>query len=267
MPELPEVEGVVRGLQERVQGKVLHKITELRPGTIVNHAPRSLTADTLGKVLAVTRRGKYILITLPRLQLVGHLRMTGKFVMAEPVENLSSHTRAYFDFVDGSRLLYHDPRTFGGVSIHALGEVIPAIARLGPEPLSADFSADYLRNALANRTGPIKNLLLNQTIVAGLGNIYVCEALYRAGIHPAHTPKQINRKRLATLIQEIKLILQEAIKLGGTTISDYRQIDDKSGQFQNFLQVYGRTKTPEGTPVLKLKQAGRTTWYCPVRQG
>lgn len=266
MPELPEVEGVVRGLQAWVQGKTLQSITELRPGTITNHSDATLSPVRFGKIQAVTRRGKYILMQLPQLLLVGHLRMTGKFVMAEPVENLSSHTRAYFDFVDGSRLLYHDPRTFGGVAIYRTDQGVPALEKLGPEPLTEVFDTDYLTEALQRRTGPIKNLLLDQSIVAGLGNIYVCEALYRAGIHPANSPKRISRRRLATLIEEIKAVLQEAIALGGTTISDYRQIDDKSGSFQNFLQVYGKTKTPEGQPVMRLKQAGRTTWYCVVRQ-
>jgi formamidopyrimidine-DNA glycosylase len=266
MPELPEVETVVRGLRAVALGKSIVAVTELRPGTVVNHAGAPLDR-TLGRIEAIDRRGKYILARLSSdLHLVAHLRMTGKFIVADPPDQLSSHTRAYLDFADGTRLLFHDPRTFGTIKFYRAGQIDKAVAALGPEPLSNAFDGVYLKRAFAHRNGPIKTVLLNQSVVAGVGNIYACEALYRAGIRPAKPARKLSAPQCANLVAAIKDVLNESLALGGTSISDYRNVDDKTGAFQDFLQVYGKRICPKGHPLNRIRQAGRSTYYCPVCQ-
>jgi len=266
MPELPEVETVVRGLRTAVGGKALISVTELRARTVINPAKTDLTKP-LGRIETVERRGKYILVTLSSgLHLVAHLRMTGKFILADPPQQLSSHTRAYLDFDDGTRLLFHDPRTFGQIKVYQPHQSDPAVQALGPEPLTNAFDGVYLHQALTRRQSPIKTVLLNQQVIAGIGNIYACEALYRAGIRPGKPANKLSAPQCANLVAAVQAVLTESLALGGTSISDYRNVDDKTGEFQHFLRVYGKQTCPQGHALNRIKQAGRSTYFCPVCQ-
>ncbi|MDD4147541.1 MAG: bifunctional DNA-formamidopyrimidine glycosylase/DNA-(apurinic or apyrimidinic site) lyase, partial [Candidatus Cloacimonetes bacterium] len=159
-----------------------------------------------------------------------------------------------------------DPRTFGKISLIKSTNLRYFMPELGVEPLSDDFSADYLQMMLAERNAPIKNLLLDQRLVAGLGNIYVCELLYMARVRPQRSGKSITKKELKLVVKHGKAVLEEALKVGGTSISDYRRIDDKTGEFQNYLQVYQKKECPKGHRLENIRLGGRSSFYCPVCQ-
>jgi len=184
----------------------------------------------------------------------------------KPNPTFPKHTRAYFEFADNSCLLFIDIRTFGKIQILSQAQLPEYFQKLGPEPFSSDFNPGYFLGKARTRNMPIKSLLLDQSFVAGLGNIYVCEALFRTRINPCLPAKQLTKKQITNLINEIRQILTEAIQANGTSISDYRRVDDKTGEFQNFLRVYQKTSCPCGKPVAKIKQAGRSTYYCPTCQ-
>lgn len=259
MPELPEVETIVRTLAPRLEGRQIRRATFSSP--LVFRADAALAARLRGRrVEAVRRHGKFIVLELSGgLRLTIHLGMTGKLLWnGEP----GPHARAVFD-LGGPRLVYDDIRQFGRIEI---GPALPArAARLGPDALEiseAEFAA-----ALQGRRGRIKPLLLNQLLLRGLGNIYVDEALFRAGIHPL--APRLGRVRIRRLYRAIQEVLREAIARGGSSISDYVDADGRPGSFQERHQVYGKAGQPCprcGAAIRRIVVAQRGTHYCPKCQ-
>ena len=257
MPELPEVETVVRSVAAHLTGRriVSTRFTSrfVTPG---NRA--KLTRRLAGRrIESVTRRGKFILIALDQGTLTVHLGMTGKLLLEGEA---SEHTHGVFHLDDGM-LLYHDPRQFGRIEFSE--DVPPRVARLGPEPLEIGF--DEFRQRLRRKTR-IKPLLLNQTFLAGMGNIYVDESLFAAGIHPLAIAGRLNAARAGKLYEAIRGILKHAIQLGGSSISDYVNGRGERGWFQMEHRVYGREGEPCancGRPIRKILVAQRGTHYCP----
>ena len=263
MPELPEVQTVINGLNQKVLEKEIKEILEFRPGTVIWNMP----ITSLGKIQSVSRRGKYIIIQTSRdFKLVIHLRMTGKLIFETDLAKTLNHARAELVFSDNTKLIFNDVRTFGKIQICKKDEEVESLEKLGLEPLSDEFDTRYLRNKLKNRKAPIKNILLDQRVISGLGNIYVAEILFRSKINPRVPGNRITKKQLESIVLETKTVLQEAIKHNGTTISDYRSVEDKTGEFQNFLKVYRKENCECGHQIKKIKQAGRSTYYCPVCQ-
>jgi formamidopyrimidine-DNA glycosylase len=261
MPELPEVQAIINGLNQKVISKTISSIIERRQGTLIFGKDTKICE--FGRIENVERRGKYIIIkTSKDLKLIIHLRMTGKLIFEKDLNNTSSHSRAEIIFSDKTKLIFDDVRTFGKILIVNDNEIINALHKLGVEPLSNKYNAEYLKNKIMNRKAPIKNVLLDQTVIAGLGNIYVAEILFGAKIHPAITANKLKITALKKIVSETKHVLQEAIKHNGTTISDYRNVEDKTGEFQNFLKVYGKKICECGAIIQKIKQAGRSTYFC-----
>ncbi len=275
MPELPEVQTVVDGLISLVIKKEIINLEEYRVGTIQNFIEPKVSSEKInetelrfGLILKVERRGKYILIyTSNDLLLVIHLRMTGKLIYESTNQiKLGKHVRASINFKDNSRLIFDDVRTFGKIQIFHKNSKIPSLVKLGQEPLSEKFNVQYLTKLLNGKSAPIKNVLLDQGVVAGIGNIYVAEILYRAKVLPQKSANQLEEREIHEIVKHTKQVLKEALLHNGTTISDYRNIDDKTGDFQNFLRVYGKKICPNGHIVERMKQAGRTTFYCAICQ-
>lgn len=263
MPELPEVETVVRGLREKLTGREIDTMLSYREGTIIDE--RSEEGE-YGRICGIHRRGKYILIDTDReTTIMIHLRMTGKLVFDQPAEE-SRHCRAEIRFSDQTNLIFDDVRTFGKINLLDKGSEEQKLSFLGIEPFDKGFDVEYLQQKLSGRKAPIKNILLDQSVIAGLGNIYVLEILYRAKISPLRKSSDLTKSEIAAIIHETKEVLSEAISKNGTTISDFRSVDDKTGEFQNFLRVYGKKQCECKSEILRVKQGGRTSYYCPVCQ-
>lgn len=266
MPELPEVETTVRGLARYLDGARLSRV-EPRRADLRRPFPADLVQVLTGaRVTGMGRRAKYGLIHTDRGQtMVFHLGMSGRWRI-EPDE-LGRHDHLVLETDAGHRLALCDPRRFGSVDLVAQArlEEWPPFAALGPEPLGEDLTAHHLRQALAGRSAAIKLMLLDQRIVAGLGNIYVCEALFRAGIDPRKAAGKVSRPALERLVPEIKAVIAEAIEAGGSTLRDYAQPDGELGYFSKRFEVYDREGQPCtrcGAPVARLAQGGRSTWHC-----
>ena len=278
MPELPEVETVMRGLQLRLQGRTLRRAVARRPDMRWPLPPGLAATLTGARVTGFRRRAKYILMRLDSgWSVLIHLGMSGRMVV-EPVgrNDITLHEHIELETDDGWRVGFVDPRRFGSVDLietdredhHRL------LAGLGPEPLDEGFGVAVLDAALAGKKTSIKAALLDQKIVAGLGNIYVCEALYRAGISPLRLAASVPGARSKRLVPAIKATLTEAIAAGGSSLRDYVQPDGELGYFQHAWKVYGREAEPcptcPGKPtcdgVRRIVQSGRSTFYCPRTQ-
>ena len=266
MPELPEVQTVLDGVQSVLNGRVLAGLESYYPGTVI--LDPELSDDAFPSRLdKATRRGKYMLFQLDSgVTMIVHLRMTGKWVYDSLAMETHEHERARILLEGGEAIRFIDPRTFGKITLLKSENLEYYMPKLGPEPLSEEFDANYLHLILAGRSAPIKNLLLDQRLIAGLGNIYVCELLFRAKVRPQRPGKSISRKESRLMVKHAKAVLQEAIKVGGTSISDFRRIDDKTGEFQNFLQVYQQKECPKGHALKNIRLGGRSSFYCPVCQ-
>jgi formamidopyrimidine-DNA glycosylase len=284
MPELPEVETVRRGLAPALVGKRIAKAKTKRADLRFPFPTRFAARLKGRRVDALERRAKYLLAHLDDgMVWITHLGMTGRwsvigakqqpgdFYYSEPPD--PTHTHVIIDMESGARLEFNDPRRFGYMDLigeDAL-EAHPWFKGLGPEPLGNAFNLPYLKKALAGKKAPIKAALLDQRVVAGLGNIYVVEALYRAGIAPTKEARRISTQRLEKLFHAIRAVLEEAIEAGGSTLSDYAQVDGAQGGFQHRFRVYDRegeaclTKDCGGT-IQRLTQAGRSTFWCPSCQ-
>lgn len=269
MPELPEVETTVRGLAPALIGQRLVRVEPRRPD--LRHAfPPDLRQRLTGAtVTGLGRRAKYGLIDTDRGDtMIFHLGMSGRWRI-DPHE-FGPHDHLLLETDEGRRLALNDPRRFGSVNLVRTAELdsYQPFRKMGPEPLSDAFSADYLARALAGRSAPIKALLLDQRIVAGLGNIYVCEALHLAGIAPARAGGRIGRERLARLVEAIKIVLHAAIEAGGSSLRDYVRPDGELGYFSKQWRVYGREgETCQcGGPIRRRVDGGRSTFYCPSCQ-
>ena len=269
MPELPEVETTVRGLERVLKGRRLRRVEPRRPDL-----RRALPVDlgqrlTGARVTSLGRRAKYGLIDTDRGDtLVFHLGMSGRWRIA-PAE-IEKHDHFILETDDGTVLALNDARRFGSLDLvetEGLGNW-PAFAALGPEPF--DLDAKTLRASLDGRKSAIKLLLLDQRIVAGLGNIYVCEALYRARIGPKRAGGSVSLARLERLVPAIKAVLAEAIEAGGSTLRDFASPDGELGYFSKRFDVYGREgelcRSGCGGTVRRIVQGGRSTFYCPACQ-
>ena len=266
MPELPEVETTVRGLARFLAGERIARIAVNRPDLRRPFPPDLVQALSGARVTALGRRAKYGLVHTDRERtMIFHLGMSGRWRTegGEP----GKHDHLLIETMAGRRLFLHDPRRFGSVDLVAgpWDTGFAPFAALGPEPLSDAFDARVLTRALAGKATPIKLALLDQRVVAGLGNIYVCEALNMAGIAPGRAGGQISTARLEKLVAAIKEVLAAAIEAGGSTLRDYAQPDGELGYFSKQFDVYdrhGQNCTRCGAPVQRLAQGGRSTWYC-----
>jgi formamidopyrimidine-DNA glycosylase len=266
MPELPEVETTVRGLAPVLEGRILTHV-EPKRGDLRWPLPPDLRQRLTGaRVVSLSRRAKYGLIGTDRGDtLVFHLGMSGRWRI-DP-ETLGRHDHFLLETEEGRRLALNDPRRFGSLDIvrsDALA-AYPPFAALGPEPLSPDFNASYLKQALEGRAAPIKAVLLDQRIVAGLGNIYVCEALNLAGIAPGRRSGGLSLERLARLVDAVKTVLVAAIEAGGSSLRDYVRPDGELGYFSKQWRVYGREGQAChcGAVIRRRTDSGRSTFYCP----
>ncbi len=276
MPELPEVETVRRGLSPVMEGQVFERVEQRRENLRFAFPDRFVERLTGARIERMGRRSKFLMLDLSTGEtLVMHLGMSGRFTIsgagvgefthdagAKPV-----HDHVVFSMSGGAVVTYNDPRRFGFMELIPAGEqdAYERTARLGPEPLSNAFSGAYLSEALKGKATPIKSALLDQSIVAGLGNIYVCEALYRAGISPRRKASSVAGKRAERLAPVVRDVIAEAIEAGGSSISDYAQADGSLGYFQHRFGVYGREGQPCGTCkslVQRIVQSGRSTFYC-----
>ncbi len=286
MPELPEVETVRRGLEPALAGARLVRVEARRPDLRFPLPDGFVQRLTGARIERLDRRAKYLLAPLDRGDtLVMHLGMSGRFEIAgaeatrrpgefhyaAPAD--PKHAHVIFETDRGARVTYFDPRRFGYMALIASDglEANPWFAGLGPEPLGPDFDGAHLARAFAGRRQSVKASLMDQRIVAGLGNIYVCEALHRARISPLRPAGEIGARTLTSLAAAVRAVLEDAIEAGGSTLRDYAAADGALGYFQHRFCVYGR----QGEPCLRrgcrgviarTVQAGRSTFYCPVCQ-
>ncbi|WP_300530945.1 bifunctional DNA-formamidopyrimidine glycosylase/DNA-(apurinic or apyrimidinic site) lyase [uncultured Mameliella sp.] len=286
MPELPEVETVRRGLAPVMEGQVIAQARVNRPDLRWPFPENMAERLTGERVERLRRRSKYILADLSSGEtLLIHLGMSGRMLVSGDPSNRrfaremgtfvhdhpapEKHDHVILDMGQGARVTFNDPRRFGAMDLMKTAEAErhPLLVSLGPEPLGNGFSESYLSGMLKGRRTPIKSALLDQKIIAGLGNIYVCEALYRARIHPARKVNRIAEARLEALVPIIREVLQDAIAAGGSSLRDFRQADGELGYFQHSFDVYGR----EGAPcrseactdtVRRIVQSGRSSFYC-----
>jgi formamidopyrimidine-DNA glycosylase len=269
MPELPEVETTVRGLAPFLEGRRLAVVTTFRPD-LRRPFPADLAQRLTGAtVTSLSRRAKYGIVSTDRDDhMIFHLGMSGRW-RTEGGE-AGKHDHLLLETGAGHRLFLHDPRRFGSVDLVA-GDPLTrfsAFAALGPEPLSDAFDAACLAKALTGRRSPIKAMLLDQGVVAGLGNIYVCEALNMARISPLRPAADVSRAKLAALVPAIKSVLVAAIAAGGSTLRDFLRPDGGLGYFANDWRVYGREgeACECGGTIARIAQGGRSTFHCPKCQ-
>lgn len=270
MPELPEVETIRRSLEGKVVGKTIRCVEMLLPRLIKWPSADKFQAIITGKkIVFLKRRGKYLLFGLEDdLVVVIHLRMTGRLLYSDIKVELDRFARIIFYLDNDEVLQYADSRTLGTLYAMPSDELwrIAGLSSMGPEPLSDDFTLDYLITGLKKRKGNIKALLLNQQFIGGLGNIYVDECLAVAGIRPERSADSITVQEAAKLFSAINQVIHDGIEHGGTTFRDYRDGTGQSGNHQFHLHVYGRKSLPClkcGTPIIKTEIAGRGTHYCP----
>ncbi|MHC5267666.1 DNA-formamidopyrimidine glycosylase [Enterococcus sp. LJL98] len=274
MPELPEVETVRKGLERLVVGQKIHAVEVFWPRIIESPTVPEFQEALVGQeILAIARRGKFLILKLTDFDLVSHLRMEGKYEYFSKNESThrEKHTHVVFQMVDGSELQYHDVRKFGRMALVPKNQSseYKGIKQLGPEPLTKDFQLLPFQFALQKKTMAIKPLLLNQKVVVGLGNIYVDEALWFAKIHPERPANTLIKEEVALLYEGIVFVLGKAVEAGGTTIRSYANALGEAGTFQVALNVYGQTGAPCPnchTPIEKIKVAQRGTHFCPKCQ-
>ncbi len=278
MPELPEVETVRRGLEPSMSDAVIVQADINRPDLRWPFPDRMAERLTDRRVTGLRRRSKYILADLDSGEtLLIHLGMSGRMtVSGDPLGQFAhthpareKHDHVVFHMDNGARVTFNDPRRFGAMDLlnTTTAETHPLLAKIGPEPLGNNFNEDYLVAQLKSRNTPIKSALLDQRIVAGLGNIYVCEALFRAKISPTRKAGQISAPRIRSLVPIIREVLSDAIAAGGSSLKDFRQADGELGYFQHSFDVYGREDAPCHTPecrgvISRITQAGRSSFYC-----
>ena len=282
MPELPEVETVLRGIEPTMTGYKIDQLILNRPD-LRWPFPGGMAERVSGaKVLGLRRRSKYILADLDSNEtLLIHLGMSGRILVSgDPLGNfvrdhppIEKHDHVIFSMENGARITFNDPRRFGAMDLldTALGDAHPLLRNIGPEPFGNEFQEDYLVNILKKKNSPIKSALLDQRIIAGLGNIYVCEVLFRAGISPKKLVGKISAKRTAPMVAIIRDVLGEAIQAGGSTLRDFRHSDGELGYFQHTFKVYGRedeacTNTDCDAKIKRIVQSGRSSFYCPKCQ-
>ncbi|WP_085991718.1 DNA-formamidopyrimidine glycosylase [Oceanobacillus senegalensis] len=269
MPELPEVETIRKTLIPLVTSKTIKEVQVFWPKMIkepddVQEFKQKLIGQTIQRI---GRRGKFLLFYLDQYVLVSHLRMEGKYRVADSSKPVRKHTHVIFSFTDGEELRYNDVRKFGTMHLFPIGEEFThsPLNKLGPEPFDETFTFDYMYNKLQKTERSIKAVLLDQRIVTGLGNIYVDETLYRAGVHPAKKASTLTEEEIESIRKEAIETLRNAVKQGGTTIRSYVNSQGEMGMFQQELFVYGQENKlckHCGSPIVKIKVAGRGTHIC-----
>lgn len=270
VPELPEVETIRRALAAAVAGRTVERVRVRRPDILMNLPSEAAFADRVEgrRIDRVERRAKYLLLRLSgEVVLEVQLRMTGRFALGErrPDPDEYSHLAAWLRLDDGRALWYDDVRRLGGFKVLSAEAWRRREAELGPEPLEEDYRPARLRRELEDRRAPVKNLLLDQRRVAGVGNIYACESLHAASVDPRRPGGDLGGDEIVRLHSALRDVLGRALRQAGTTLRDYRAPDGRSGRFQASLSVYGR----EGRPcprcdgdVRRIVQAGRSTYFC-----
>jgi len=278
MPELPEVETVRRGLSPAMEGAVITQAQVNRPDLRWPFPDRMADRLTGARVLTLRRRSKYLLADLDSGEtLLVHLGMSGRMtVSGDPLGQFvhnhpaaQKHDHVVFDMDNGARVTFNDPRRFGAMDLleTATADQHKLLSVLGPEPLGNDFHEQYLVQAFKGRNTPVKSALLDQGIIAGLGNIYVCEALFRSKISPRRKAGEISARRVASLVPVIRQVLADAIDAGGSSLKDFRQADGNLGYFQHSFDVYGREGEAckrDGCDGIigRITQSGRSSFYC-----
>ncbi|BBB25412.1 bifunctional DNA-formamidopyrimidine glycosylase/DNA-(apurinic or apyrimidinic site) lyase [Amphritea japonica] len=269
MPELPEVETTRRGIEPHLEGRLIKDLIVRQP-KLRWPVPEALKGLVLGnRISSVSRRGKYLLLNLPNGAVMVHLGMSGSLYLVPADQPAGYHDHIDLILNSGMALRLTDPRRFGSVLWQPLGEAHELLSRLGPEPLSDDFTVDYLRQCCSGRKQAIKQFIMNSQVVVGVGNIYANEALFKAGIHPKRAAGNISLLRLSRLVDEIRTVLAKAIEQGGTTLKDFVGGDGQPGYFKQQLNVYGRGG--ESCHVCKstlkeIRLGQRSTVYCPECQ-
>ena len=278
MPELPEVETVRRGLQPHLEGRRIARLVLNRDGLRWKFPPDLVQTATGATVTGLRRRSKYVLLDLDReASILIHLGMSGRMLIEgagvgdfhrDPAI-LPRHDHVVFETDEGTRITLNDARRFGMVDL--IRGSSPLLDVLGPEPLEDSFTGATLAAAFEGRRAPVKAALLDQGVVAGLGNIYVSESLHRAGIDPRRAAGRIGRARLDALVGHIKDVLTEAIAAGGSSLRDHRQATGELGYFQHSFRVYDREGAPCPRPgcngtIHRIVQSGRSSFWCPACQ-
>jgi formamidopyrimidine-DNA glycosylase len=282
MPELPEVETVRMGLLPVMEGVVIERASVNRPDLRFPLPERMAERLTGARVLGLRRRSKYILAELSTDEtLLIHLGMSGRMLISGAMLGQfhhdhpapQKHDHVVLHMQGGARVTFNDARRFGAMDLLTTrtAETHPLLARIGPEPFGNDFNQPYLAARLAGRATPIKTALLDQHVVAGLGNIYVAEVLFRAGISPLRLARDGTRDEVATLVPLVRQVLSEAIAAGGSSLKDFRQADGELGYFQHRFQVYDRegancSHTGCSGAISRVVQSGRSSFYCPACQ-
>ena len=279
MPELPEVETIVRGLRPRLEGRRLVRVVQRRDDLRFPLPPRFAERLTGRRVETIGRRAKYILFHLDQGEvLLCHLGMSGRMVLVDrPEQPLARHDHIVFTTEDGWDVRFNDARRFGAMDLIDATRLDQhwLLKDLGPEPLGNGFNGPFLADKLAGKRTPIKAALLDQKVVAGLGNIYVCEALFGAGLSPRRLALSVQGRRAERLVAAIRDVLRRAIEAGGSSLRDYVQSDGELGYFQHHWAVYGREGAPcpdcrcewERTGgIRRIVQSSRSTFFCSTRQ-
>ncbi len=280
MPELPEVETVRRGLAPAMEGKRILRVETRRKDLRFPFPERFNQRLEGAKLTRLGRRAKYLVGELSNGEaLIMHLGMTGRFTVSGKKKGEfhhaagedEKHDHVVFDMAGGARVVFNDARRFGFMDLWPLEDIdnYAPFSGMGPEPISNEFSGAYLKEAFAGKKTPVKSALLDQNVVAGLGNIYVCEALFRSGISPKKLAGAIKQGKLEVLAVEVRKVIEEAIIAGGSTISDFATTSGELGYFQHRFQVYdreGEDCVACAKPVKRLVQSGRSTFYCPTCQ-
>ena len=272
MPELPEVETVRRTLKNFVLNKTIRDIDVFYDKIIRNKTVEEFKNYLIGNsIIDIRRYGKYLIFDFKGVSLISHLRMEGKYFIKNADFPKEKHEHIIFYFNDGDTLRYNDTRKFGTMDIVSPEDVFSnsPITKLGPEPFEDDMNYTYLSTKLKKRSTAIKSVLLDQTVITGLGNIYVDEVLFLSKLHPTQKANELKKKDMLNVIENSKNVLNKAIKLGGTTIRSYTSSLGVTGRFQNELNVHMRKD--EACPVcdttiIKIKVNGRGTYYCPSCQ-
>jgi len=272
MPELPEVETIRKTLKRFIIGKEIEEVEVFWPRIIQFPEIEMFKMNLLGQSFTdISRRGKFLIFHLDEYDLVSHLRMEGKYSVYPKDEPKDKHTHVTFTFTNGEQLRYNDVRKFGTMHLFKKGtyEAKKPIVQLAPDPFEEDFTLDYFMGKLERTTRVIKNVLLDQTVVAGLGNIYVDETLFKAGIHPEKRSHTLTKEEIKRIKKYAKETLSEAVKQGGTTIRSYVASDGEIGMFQQELFVYGQEGEPCptcGDEIIKIRVSNRGTHLCPSCQ-
>lgn len=276
MPELPEVETIVRRLQTVLPGKKVAEVVVLR-----NKSFQGDTALLSGKkIRQVARRAKVIVLTLDDdLCILIHLKMTGQLIYVDGPSRLggghptadfiqqlpAKHTRIVARFADDTTLFFNDQRVFGWWKVANTASRDDELSRYAPDVIDPEITVSYLQQKFSRRHSPIKVTIMDSSIISGVGNIYACDGLFEAGIDPTRPADSLNRREIAQLLKSLRTVILQGIELGGATIKDYMNIDGLSGGYQQVIRVYGREGLPCftcGTPIQRIKQGGRSTYFC-----